>query len=545
MLPAFDPLACHAVGWQATPVVWLRLVVLLAMVALMLWVSAHRWFAGRQGFLGLHGVMAGWLFINAMEHAASTYECRVTLSLLAWPLILLLPVLWLAFIAQYTGSRSRIASRRQALLFGLPTALLSLAALFNGSLGLFYAAGTQPGALLYGAPLLAITRGPFYYVAIVWGYALMLAAFVIVVRAMVNSEPGLRSHWVAFLLVGLAPWLSNIAYVGFGWRLLGADPTPVSFAVSVAGFAWLMHTRRLFDVVPLARGLLFRELPDQVLVLDVGGRVMEANAAARQVAGGAAAIGRPVAEWPRLGPALAERLQDPHAGALISLRDPPAVYELRVRMVGEAARHIGRLVQLHDVTEQQQAQARMAQALAERNAQLNRVAALQDELREQALRDPLTGLHNRRALEQRFAQEAEYHGSTGQPMALVLIDIDHFKRINDLRGHAAGDAVLCDMATMLKAGIRSGDSVFRIGGEEFALLLPGADADHARTRVEALRRTLHLRPPAAARDHVTFSAGVAEFGESGTTLDTMLHAADTALYRAKAGGRDRTELAAA
>jgi diguanylate cyclase (GGDEF)-like protein len=229
----------------------------------------------------------------------------------------------------------------------------------------------------------------------------------------------------------------------------------------------------------------------------------------------------------------------------VRLADPAASYELRVRAIGQAPRQIGQLLQLRDVTERQQAQERMVQTLAERNAQLSRVASLQRELREQALRDPLTGLYNRRALAERFAQESAHQRATGQPLALAVLDIDHFKQVNDTHGHAAGDQVLCGLARELREALRASDTVFRTGGEEFALLLPGADAESALRRVEALRERVAAADLGLPEHRVSFSAGVAAVGPGLEMLDALLKAADRALYAAKAGGRNRSVLAAA
>jgi diguanylate cyclase (GGDEF)-like protein len=251
---------------------------------------------------------------------------------------------------------------------------------------------------------------------------------------------------------------------------------------------------------------------------------------------------------------VAERLSQPAAGRFIQLRNPTAIYELRQQAIGHGKQEIGRLLQLRDVTEQQRTQASIVHTLAERNAQLSQVAELQEELRELSLRDPLTGLYNRRALAQRFDVDWAHQQRTDQALTLVLIDIDHFKRVNDTLGHAAGDSVLCGLAGILKRGLRASDSVFRMGGEEFALLLPNADVHSAAVRVDALRAALRAAQEASQQtaemgdlrklnQAVTFSAGIAACTVATQSLDSLLQAADRALYAAKDGGRDRSVLA--
>jgi diguanylate cyclase (GGDEF)-like protein len=381
-------------------------------------------------------------------------------------------------------------------------------------------------------------------VAAAWGYAWLLAATVIVLQAIRQAPPEDRVQWLTFLLMMLVPWASNVAYIAFGVRLFGGDPTPLSFAIAVVGFGWLIRSNSLFKVVPLSRRLLFIALPDPVLVLDSLGRVMDCNLAGRRLAGREMPRGQPLADWPVFGAALAAVLaQRADSPALLVLDGPERFFEVRVSDVGEGDRRIGRLVQLRDVTAQHLAQARIAGTLAERDAQLRQVAELEAELREQAMRDPLTGLYNRRALVQRFEQELLHQRATGQSLTLVLIDIDHFKRINDSFGHATGDAVLRAVATTMLDGVRTSDAVFRVGGEEFALLLPNADALQATLRVQGLRQGLQTLALPVLDGSVTFSAGIVACQPHDDTLDSLLRRADDALYEAKAGGRNRSVVA--
>ncbi len=165
---------------------------------------------------------------------------------------------------------------------------------------------------------------------------------------------------------------------------------------------------------------------------------------------------------------------------------------------------------------------------------------LRDELRRQALHDPLTGLYNRRYLEAIFPRELERVANAGLPLSVVMADIDHFKRINDSLGHAAGDRVLKAVGAALRAQVRGGDVVCRVGGEEFVVLLPGADQEVAAARAEQLRAAVGAltisNPPLP---QVTISLGLSSFPRHGGTPADLLAAADTALYRAKASGRNR------
>ena len=164
------------------------------------------------------------------------------------------------------------------------------------------------------------------------------------------------------------------------------------------------------------------------------------------------------------------------------------------------------------------------------------------DLERTASTDGLTGLANRRAWNAAFDTEIERAGRTGLPLSIAIFDLDRFKAINDCLGHAEGDRALVRFSSLLMTECRSFDIPGRLGGEEFGLLLVGADADGARAFAERLRLRLEL---VTQHDMTPFtvSTGVAELGVHADSPDAMMLAADRALYRAKAEGRDRVIVA--
>ena len=161
------------------------------------------------------------------------------------------------------------------------------------------------------------------------------------------------------------------------------------------------------------------------------------------------------------------------------------------------------------------------------------------EHRRNALIDPLTGLLNRKALRARVDELAQLSELTREPVALIVADIDHFKCVNDTLGHATGDAVLRDLAQRMRAQLRTFDLIYRVGGEEFLVLLPGADAPQAREFAEALRAAVEAEP-VGDDVAVTISLGVGA-SKRGDVFDyeSVFAAADGALYEAKRAGRNR------
>jgi diguanylate cyclase (GGDEF)-like protein/PAS domain S-box-containing protein len=167
---------------------------------------------------------------------------------------------------------------------------------------------------------------------------------------------------------------------------------------------------------------------------------------------------------------------------------------------------------------------------------------LRDSLREMALRDGLTGLYNRRYLEDVFSRELHRAERSGKPVSVVMIDIDHFKRFNDQHGHDAGDFVLSAVARAISNNIRPSDIACRYGGEELAVVLPETTLECARDRAEHMRRAIretNLTHAGQTLPAPTASFGVAVYPANGTKPADLLKAADQALYRAKQAGRDR------
>jgi diguanylate cyclase (GGDEF)-like protein/PAS domain S-box-containing protein len=171
---------------------------------------------------------------------------------------------------------------------------------------------------------------------------------------------------------------------------------------------------------------------------------------------------------------------------------------------------------------------------------------LRERLQAMSIRDPLTGLYNRRFMEETLARELARRGHVDEPLAVAMLDCDNFKRFNDAHGHDAGDAVLKAIAHSMSEFRRGTDVACRYGGEEFVVVMPGATADQASRRLGDLAREirqLQIQQNGERLPAVTLSIGLAVHPRNGRTGDELLKAADRALYRAKERGRDRLELA--
>ena len=178
------------------------------------------------------------------------------------------------------------------------------------------------------------------------------------------------------------------------------------------------------------------------------------------------------------------------------------------------------------------------------SSNLAEISELHLRLQEQVIRDPLTGLYNRRYLDETLERELARARRDGYPITLAMIDLDHFKRVNDTYGHKAGDEVLRDLGALLQAQAREGDIPCRFGGEEFVLVFPRMTLDVARQRAEQWREAFAGRSTRHGELEIvaTMSVGLASYPEHGATAEALVESADQALYRAKAAGRNRVEI---
>jgi len=193
----------------------------------------------------------------------------------------------------------------------------------------------------------------------------------------------------------------------------------------------------------------------------------------------------------------------------------------------------------HHFTE---ARLQLAQTAADSIALALANLKLRESLRNQSIRDPLTGLFNRRYMQESLEREVHRANRDHSPIGVIMIDLDHFKHFNDTFGHLAGDALLRELAHLIQAHIRGEDIACRYGGEEFALILPHTSLDVTWQRAELVREKVkHLQPQHDGQvlGPVTLSVGVAVYPAHGPSGEAVLQAADSALYRAKHSGRDR------
>lgn len=456
------------------------------------------------------------------------------------------PVAYLSLAFNAASRGEWLTRRRVALLCALALICWSVA-LTNDWHHLLWP-GFLPGP--QGTNSLIYLHGPAAYA--IYSYFLIFAAptSVLLSRACTVPSSILRRDAAIVLVAVVVPWIGATVYAMDLNPWPGLDLTIVSFCITALILAWAVLQRQLLDLVPVARDSLVEHMQDALLVFDLQGRLVDANPAARLLMGGSPLrLGQSETEilspWPA---ALAACIANTDARTEIELNPAGGSYaELRVSPVRDPqGRGTGKLLVFRDISASKAVEASLHQANEQLRSRLDEIHGLQAQLREEAIRDALTGLFNRRFLNESLPAELARAQRAGQPISVVLLDLDNLKVLNDAVGHDAGDAALKAVGDILHAGVRSSDIACRIGGDEFLVALPGAAVDVAARRADGWRRSLeHLKMVCRGQEiRCTLSAGVAALPTRGGSPEHLLCSADEALYAAKAAGGNRVVVAA-
>jgi diguanylate cyclase (GGDEF)-like protein/PAS domain S-box-containing protein len=487
-----------------------------------------------------------WCLADAFDYSSVTLAAHVTSAQVAY-LGSFAPVLFLLFALHYSGRIRGPLAWPTALLFVVPLAGIALA-LTNRFHHLLWTGFTVTAGLPY---VIGYQRGPGFWVVALYSLAISLVATLLLVDTAAKARGIYRTQGVVMVIAAAIPWLGAAAYtLAPGWYV-GVDPA-LTFVVASAILVWSLWRLKFLDLVLVPREAIVEQMADGLIVLDSAARILEINPAAVRLLGleRCPEPGAPVAEalsgWSRQD---ADALTAVYEQSASTLSSPAGTY-LRVERSSLEGGGWGQacdLFTVRDITERVEAERALQAAYADLQARVEEIEKLQGELRDQATRDPLTGLHNRRYLAEELDRELSRAGRAGVPVSVVLFDVDHFKEVNDTYGHAAGDDMLQAIAAELLLGTRRGDITSRYGGDEFLVVLPETTSDAALSRAEGWRTKLARIMAASGDDRVnaTISLGVATFPEHGSTMDALVRAADRAVYVSKSAGRDQTSVAVA
>jgi diguanylate cyclase (GGDEF)-like protein/PAS domain S-box-containing protein len=486
--------------------------------------------------------MTVWSGSYAARWVGISFEAKLFWFNVMYVGVFALPVLFLIFVLQVTYNEHWLTRRNLLLLALQPFASLLL--LWTNDFHHLYYASIQ-AVEKNGLILLDFVRGPAYFVNVVFAYLTITLALVLMFLTALRLGPLFRSQHRLILIGSIIPWAANMYNEISINGLQGLDLTPVTFGITGILFAFAVLRARFMDLIPVARSMLIENMSDGVLMLDAKNRVVDFNPAMKKYVGDEAAsiLGRHVSEllgdWLEQSDVLMDESQ-----AQTEMRipnDPSRYLDLRVTPLFDAYHHLnGRLIVFRDITERKDVEKQLRHANRRLQSQLIEIGILQSQLREQAIRDPLTNLFNRRYLEETLDRELARAAREKYSICIILIDIDHFKQVNDNYGHEAGDVMLKAIAEVLARLSRRGDFACRYGGEEFVVVMPNISTETAYERAETLRESLNSLSVPYGRYSLTatFSMGLASYPSNGETRESILRAADKAMYAAKEAGRD-------
>jgi diguanylate cyclase (GGDEF)-like protein/PAS domain S-box-containing protein len=519
--------------WQPTPYALPSLLSALVCIGLLPQVWRRRPAPGTAAFLALLVCLALW----SSSHALSVLVADLPSKRLLLKLQVLgsatAPLAWFAFALSYTGLAALVTRAVFALLGVIP--LLTIALAFtNERHGLLW----RQLALVQDAPFAAlyIDRGPWFSVQTAYAYLLVLLSTALTVWTL-SQAPHQRRQLMSVAIAPLLVGVVNLRYLT-GWSLLPPlDLTPPSFAAGALLLVWILSRYRLFDVIPVSRSAVIEGMNESVVVLDQRGRVLDLNAAAQRALAlsSAEAVGHPLPRALEAARPAGSAPGRPAAPWEVVLDGGRRTYQVSSSPLSRGSTPLGEVLVLHDTTARKQTEAALLRAKEELQGANQQLALL-------ANTDALTGLNNRRLFLHRLAEEAARARRHHQPLSVLMLDLDYFKRINDTFGHGVGDQVLVAAAGAIGAVKRETDISGRIGGEEFGLILPATDLEGARVMAERLRSSIgtqrHLTDD-GSEFAVTASLGVASFASGVRDERELLSLADAALYYAKELGRDR------
>ncbi len=376
-----------------------------------------------------------------------------------------------------------------------------------------------------GFVMLKSAYGPWMFVQILYGHTLAFAATVVLLFELSASPMLRRPMWAvacAWAVVALGNGFYFAPFNPWPWF----DPTVLGFAIATVILNRGVLQSGLLESHPMLRREVVEQLSDAVVIVDRDGRILDLNPAAASLLGLSLDEALRVNIASRLVTPLLDRLLT-GAGGVVTVDN--RFFDVKSTVLrSDGDRVIELALVFRDVTEQ-----------LKTREHLERVSA---ELEKAANTDSLTQLSNRRYFRQRLDAEIANVERHRTPLSVVLFDLDHFKRVNDTYGHDVGDRVLQVIGNITTGFKRGADVAARLGGEEFALLLPHTDLAGAVKVAQRLRRTIEEHV-ISDRNHnpirVTVSVGVASVTPERPSSDRTLTEADRALYRAKNAGRNR------
>jgi diguanylate cyclase (GGDEF)-like protein/PAS domain S-box-containing protein len=502
---------------------------LAILVVLLLGAWRYRRHPTGRWFLAFVACAAIWTAGYLLELTVPSLAGKIFWTRVQFVGIAFLPLMWLGMVLTYLGKP--ISRRLRWMTASEPIAtvlLVSVVPLPNWFWGM--PTLTAPAGVV--ARIDYDYQWWFYFVHAPFGYLLLAATALVTFCAMMRMNRGYRTPLILLIVAMAIPLISDVVYISGYSPSARINPTTMVMSISGLIIGFVLRRYHFLTVVPVARSIIFDTMNDGVVVLDRSGYVVDINPAAIAMCGcEGRVVGRLIRDASPSELAVAvkemlatgERVREVSVGS--SETTAPHVYEVGLSpLIDRAGAASGAIFTVRDVTDR---------------------VHLYQQVRRLSMLDDLTGVFNRRSLLEAGGRELDLiRRGTSSSLGVLLIDLDNFKSINDNFGHAAGDAVLQAVANGARGALRSVDILGRIGGDEFAVILPGTGDDDAHRAAGRLREAIAgLAITSDGRSiPVTASIGTAtseRYGADPPQMDQLLNDADAAMYRAKRAGKNR------
>lgn len=487
-----------------------------------------------------------WALCNGLEAAAVPLDLKIFWSKMVYLGAQTSPVLLVLFALQF-GSRGKRVTHITLVLFFLIPLITILLAATNEMHGLIWDAFT-PGPP--GTNSLIYHHGPAFWISVAYIFVMVSVGTAVLLLSPICSQKVYREQSRIILIASIIPWIGFLIYVLDLNPFPGLDTVSISFLFTGLVLAWGMFKSGFLDIVPIAYELIYENVKNGILTIDERMRIIDINPAAAKLLsiGRNKNVGAQIQTlegfWKKI-----ENYFDKTETKRIEISTQAAhkayldVHITPLR--DQRKRFLGWVVILDDISTRKRAEKDLRAVNKRLKQQLGEIRELQDQLHEQAMRDPVTGIYNRRFLKETLSREISRALRNNYPLSIIMLDIDFFKKINDTYGHKGGDDVIIALSKLLQSETRGSDCVSRYGGDEFVLVMPEMTKESAFHRAELWRNAVKTIALLIGENSVNISVsmGIATFPENGMNSDALLIAADEALYQAKATGRDRTCLA--
>lgn len=373
-------------------------------------------------------------------------------------------------------------------------------------------------------PMLAFDPGIWYKVNFVFQQLMGFSAAVLLVLYTFRSDAKQRKQVMVVTAALFIPIISSIIYL-LGWIPAHLDSGPFAITLTALISAYAVFKLGLIDLVPAAREIALDSIRDGFLVLDQNNRLQDINQAALCLPdGGDFKLGEKLPPGNCIREHIQPLLDHETENVQFSTDDGKSFFARAYPILNQLPRQQGIAILISDITE---------------------TASLMNRLKQQANYDDLTGIYNRRQLLQKGKVAMQNLCNSNLPLGIILIDLDHFKLVNDQFGHAAGDEVLRDVTVCFRSAIRNVDILGRYGGEEFVIFLPGIDMAATAQIAQRLASQVDMLKITYEGNDLSISAsfGVhAVYPDEHTSMDDILRETDQALYQAKRNGRNQVAL---